>query len=151
MMKSPLPPFAKGGVDVGVSSTAKEDKLDKIAERVYNASFVITVLLILGASIGTAVIRYISNDSKIELVSDNVFKFIEHILWIFALPVSVKIIGDRLPLVVQALQAWRGGGYGQTGFGQSGYGIQSSFGINQFGNTTTYPPTGDGANSNTYY
>jgi hypothetical protein len=136
----------------------ENDKLEKIAERVYNASFVITVLLIIAASLGTAIARY-TLDSKIELVPDNVFKFIERILWIFALPVSIKIIGDKLPLVVQALQAVRGNGYGQMGgMGyQSGYGYQPdvmnhvSTSVNQFGNTTTYPPTSEGANPNTYY
>lgn len=85
-----------------------EDKLEKIAERVYNASFILTVILILGATIGTGIVRYIAGDSKIELVPDNVFKFIEHVLWIFAVPVGIKIIGDKLPLVVQSLQAWKG-------------------------------------------
>lgn len=140
----------------------QEDKLEKIAERVYNASFVITVLLIVAASIGTAIARY-TLDSKIELVPDNVFKFIERILWIFALPVSIKIIGDKLPLIVQAIVAVRGnGGYGMNqGYGQMGnsfLGVEtglrpvSTYGnVNQFGNTTTYPPTGEGANPNTYY
>ncbi len=133
----------------------QEDKLEKIAERVYNASFVITVLLIVAASIGTAIARY-TLDSKIELVPDNVFKFIERILWIFALPVSIKIIGDKLPLIVQAIVAVRGNGYGQMGNSflgvETGLRPVSTYGnVNQFGNTTTYPPTGEGANPNTYY
>lgn len=129
----------------------QEDKLEKIAERVYNASFVITVLLIVAASIGTAIARY-TLDPKIELVPDNVFKFIERILWIFALPVSIKIIGDKLPLIVQAIVAVRGqGGFGQMGgmgYGQSGYGAQQDV-MNHV--STMYPPTGEGANPNTYY
>ncbi len=134
------------------------DKLEKIAERVYNASFVITVILIVAASLGTAIARY-TLDSKIELVPDNVFKFIERILWIFALPVSIKIIGDKLPLVVQAIVAVRGqGGYGQMGgMGyQSGYGYQPdmmnhvSTSVNQFGNTTTYPPVIESTNPHSY-
>ena len=133
----------------------ENDKLEKIAERVYNASFVITVLLIVAASIGTAIARY-TLDSKIELVPDNVFKFIERILWIFALPVSIKIIGDKLPLIVQAIVAVRGNGYGQMGNSflgvETGLRPVSTYGnVNQFGNTTTYPPTGEGANPNTYY
>lgn len=138
------------GVENFQPTSKKEDKLEKIAERVYNASFVITVLLIVAASIGTAIARY-TLDSKIELVPDNVFKFIERILWIFALPVSIKIIGDKLPLIVQAIVAVRGNGYGQMGgmgYGQSGYGAQQDA-MNRV--STMYPPTGEGANPNTYY
>ena len=112
-------------------------------------------MLIVAASIGTAIARY-TLDSKIELVPDNVFKFIERILWIFALPVSIKIIGDKLPLIVQAIVAVRGNGYGQMGNSflgvETGLRPVSTYGnVNQFGNTTTYPPTGEGANPNTYY
>lgn len=85
----------------------KNDKLETISERVYNASFILTVILILGATIGTATVRYITG-SEIILVPDNVFKFIEHIIWIFATPLTVKLVGDKLPLVVQALLAWKG-------------------------------------------
>lgn len=112
----------------------KEDKLEKIAERVYNASFVITVILIVAASIGTAIARY-TLDSKIELVPDNVFKFIERILWIFALPVSIKIIGDKLPLVVQAIMVVRGQG------GLSPYQTGYQFSNNE-PNNTNYSSTG---------
>ena len=58
------------------------EKLDRISERVYNASFVVTVILIFTASIGTAIARY-SLQSDIELVPDNVFKFIKDVLWLF--------------------------------------------------------------------
>ena len=83
-------------------------KLDRISERVYNASFVLTAILILGATIGTASVRYLTG-SEIELVPDNVFKFIKEVLWIFAAPHTVKLVGDKLPLVIEALIAIRGG------------------------------------------
>lgn len=129
-----------------------EDKLEKIAERVYNASFIITVILIVAASIGTAIARY-TLDSKIELVPDNVFKFIERILWIFALPVSIKIIGDKLPLVVQAIMAVRGLPNPNSNYmGNSFY--QAPF-PDREGATGSYPTNsssvGLGANPNTYY
>lgn len=101
-----------------------EAKLEKIAERVFNASFLLTVLLIIGATIGTGIARYTLQDTKFELVPDNVFKFVEHILWIFALPISIKIIGDKLPHVVQAITAIRGngmmGGYGYNNYNSYG-------------------------------
>jgi|JI9StandDraft_1071089.scaffolds.fasta_scaffold77372_3 hypothetical protein len=127
------------------------DKLEKIAERVYNASFVITVLLIVAASIGTAIARY-TLDSKIELVPDNVFKFIERILWIFALPVSIKIIGDKLPLIVQAIVAVRGNGYGQMGAYPGSPSSQFYTGSGTYQNNPfSQGETGGGANPNTYY
>jgi len=88
----------------------KEDKLDRISERVYNASFVLTVILILGATIGTAIVRYLSG-TEIVLVPDNVFKFIKDVLWIFAIPQTVKLLGDKLPLIVQMMQAAKGNSY----------------------------------------
>ena len=83
------------------------EKLDRISERVYNASFVVTVILIFTASIGTAIARY-SLQSDIELVPDNVFKFIKDVLWIFAIPQTVKLLGDKLPLIVSLLREAKG-------------------------------------------
>ena len=136
------------GVEYFQPTSKKEDKLEKIAERVYNASFILTAILILGASLGTAIVRYLSG-SEIILVPDNVFKFIEHVLYIFAIPQSIKIIGDKLPLIVQAIVAVRGNGYGHGSSNLTNQPYPFS-GVNQFGNTThstgsvqaTYPPTG---------
>ena len=95
------------------------EKLDRISERVYNASFVVTVILIFMASIGTAFVRYLGNNCTLDnngvmqcvninanliLVPDNVFKFIKDVLWIFAIPQTVKLLGDKLPLIVSILR-----------------------------------------------
>ena len=73
----------------------------------YNASFIVTVILIFTASIGTAIARY-SLQSDIELVPDNVFKFIKDVLWIFAIPQTVKLLGDKLPLIVEIFKGVKG-------------------------------------------
>lgn len=99
------------------------EKLDRISERVYNASFVVTVILIFTASIGTAFVRYLGNQCVIDpqglmqcvnsnanliLVPDNVFKFIKDVLWIFAIPQTVKLLGDKLPVIVSLLREAKG-------------------------------------------
>lgn len=123
------------------------DKLEKIAERVFNASFILTVLLIIAATIATAIARYTLQDSKFELVPDNVFRFVEHILWIFATPVSIKIVGDKMPHVVQALTAIRGGGM-MGGYGYNNYNSYGNYGNPGIVNPVTNNPQG---NPSTYF
>lgn len=127
------------------------DKLDRISERVYNASFILTVILILGASIGTAIVRYLTG-SEIILVPDNVFKFIKDVLYIFAVPISIKIIGDKLPLVVQALQAMRGidSGLQSTGYSNQ-FGINSWANNNPMYSSSTTTSQINSANPDTYF
>ena len=45
--------------------------------------------------------------ANIVLVSDNVFKFIKDTIYIFVIPLSIKIVGDRLPYVADIVRAWR--------------------------------------------
>lgn len=86
----------------------QEKKLDRISERIYSASFILTVVLIIGAAVLTAVARLYSGKPDIELIPDSVFAFIKDALWVFVLPITVKIVGDRLPLLLQIMQAARG-------------------------------------------
>lgn len=83
-------------------------KLEQISERVYSASYILTMALVIGTVIATALARWYSDNDSIQLIPVEVFAFIKDILWVFVLPVTVKIVGDKLPLVLQIVQAARG-------------------------------------------
>lgn len=83
-----------------------ENKLDRISERIYLWSFVLVAIVILGATTGNMIASYILG-ANIVLVSDNVFKFIKDTIYIFVIPLSIKIVGDRLPYVAEIVRAWR--------------------------------------------
>ena len=84
----------------------QENKLDRISEKIYLWSFVLTAIVVLGATTGNMLASY-TLGSNIILVSDNVFKFIERALYVFVIPISIKIVGDRLPYVADIIRAWR--------------------------------------------
>jgi len=83
-----------------------ENKLDRISERIYLWSFVLVAIVILGATTGNMIASYLLG-ANIVLVSDNVFKFIKDTIYIFVIPLSIKIVGDRLPAVAEIVRAWR--------------------------------------------
>lgn len=83
-------------------------KLEQISERVYSASYILTMALVIGTVVSTALARWYSDNDSIQLIPAEVFGFIKDILWVFVLPVTVKIAGDKLPLVLQIVQAARG-------------------------------------------
>jgi len=83
-----------------------ENKLDRISERIYLWSFVLVAIVILGATTGNMIASYMLG-ANIVLVSDNVFKFIKDTIYIFVIPLSIKIVGDRLPYVADIVRAWR--------------------------------------------
>lgn len=83
-------------------------KLEQISERVYSASYILTMALVIGTVVSTALARWYSDNDSIQLIPAEVFSFIKDILWVFVLPVTVKIVGDKLPLVLQIVQAARG-------------------------------------------
>lgn len=85
-----------------------KQKLEQISERVYSASYILTMALVIGTVIATALARWYSDNDTIQLIPAEVFGFIKDILWVFVLPVTVKIVGDKLPLVLQIVQAARG-------------------------------------------
>jgi len=85
-----------------------KQKLEQISERVYSASYILTMALVIGTVISTALARWYSDNDSIQLIPAEVFGFIKDILWVFVLPVTVKIVGDKLPLVLQIVQAARG-------------------------------------------
>lgn len=85
-----------------------KQKLEQISERVYSASYILTMALVVGTVISTALARWYSDNDSIQLIPVEVFTFIKDILWVFVLPVTVKIVGDKLPIVLQIVQAARG-------------------------------------------
>ena len=85
-----------------------KQKLQQISERVYSASYILTMALVIGTVIATALARWYSDNDTIQLIPAEVFGFIKDILWVFVLPVTVKIVGDKLPLVLQIVQAASG-------------------------------------------
>ncbi|MCB1157376.1 MAG: hypothetical protein H7A25_22210 [Leptospiraceae bacterium] len=72
------------------------DKLDTIAERIYANSFWFIVVLIIIATLGTAIVRTFSGKSDLILVPKEILSFIEHVLWVFAVPVSLRIAGENV-------------------------------------------------------
>jgi hypothetical protein len=81
-----------------------DSKWERMAEKTYYWSFWFVLIVFVIASIGTAIVRRnISPD--IELVPENLLNFLEHVLWVFVLPVSLKVGGEALP---EALAALRG-------------------------------------------
>jgi hypothetical protein len=83
-----------------------ENKLDRISEKIYLWSFVLVAVVILIAIIGSMLASYLMEES-IVLVPDNVFKFISQVLYVFVIPLSIKIVGDRLPYLAEIIRAWR--------------------------------------------
>jgi hypothetical protein len=83
-----------------------ENKLDRISERIYLWSFALTAIVILGATTGNMLASYLLG-ANIVLVSDNVFKFIERALYVFVIPISIKIVGQYLPAIAEIVRAWR--------------------------------------------
>jgi hypothetical protein len=41
-------------------------------------------------------------------MKNNILNFIREVIYIFVIPVSIKIVGDKLPLIVEAIKGMRG-------------------------------------------
>lgn len=86
----------------------QEKKLDRISERVYNVSAIVSVVIIFFGTIVNGIVRYITGDYDFELIPQNILDFTMHNLWVFVTPLSIKLVGDKLPLILQIVQAFRG-------------------------------------------
>ena len=105
---------------------SEHQKFDKIAERIFWIFAIFTILIFIVGSVGTAIARKtISPD--IELIPVSLLNFHEHVLWVFVLPVSLKIGGDKLPELVAAFK---------------GNPLQNQMYSNQYGYGQNYPMTG---------
>jgi hypothetical protein len=85
---------------------SESEKLNRISERVYLYSFFLSVGMVFGASIGTAITRYITG-TEINLIPDNLYGFIKDIIFYFTIPVTIKIIGDKIPDVIRLFEVFR--------------------------------------------
>lgn len=86
----------------------QEKKLDTISERVYNVSAIVSLVIIFFGTIVNGIVRYLTGDYDFELIPQNILNFTMHNLWVFATPLSIKLVGNKLPLILQIVQAARG-------------------------------------------
>jgi hypothetical protein len=83
---------------------AEEFDLNRVAEKAYKRTFWLMVMIIIGATIGNSVARWLSDNPNLELIPNNILNFIREVIYIFVIPVSIKIVGDKLPLIVEAIR-----------------------------------------------
>lgn len=83
-----------------------EKKLDRISERVYWQSFAFFCLVVLTAVIGTGLLRYYK-DIMAELIPKNVLDFTERVIWVYVIPITVKLIKESIPELVLLFQEIR--------------------------------------------
>ena len=83
---------------------AEEFDLNRVAEKAYKRTFWLMVMIIIGATIGNSVARWLSDNPTLELIPNNILNFIREVIYIFVIPVSIKIVGDKLPLIVEAIK-----------------------------------------------
>lgn len=81
-----------------------EFDLNRVAEKAYKRTFWLMVFVVLGASVGNSMARWILGDPNLELIPKTVFEFIKDVAYIFVIPVSIKIVGDKLPMVIEMLK-----------------------------------------------
>ena len=86
---------------------AEEFDLNRVAEKAYKRTFWLMVMIIIGATIGNSVARWLSDNPTLELIPNNILNFIREVIYIFVIPVSIKIVGDKLPLIVEAIKGIR--------------------------------------------
>lgn len=83
---------------------SEEFDLNRVAEKAYKRTFWLMVMIIIGATIGNSVARWLSDNPQLELIPNNILNFIREVIYIFVIPVSIKIVGDKLPLIVEAIK-----------------------------------------------
>ena len=126
------------------SKIAKEEQdLARVAEKTYKRTFWLMVFLVLSASFGNAAARWISGDSNLELIPKNIFDFIKDIIYVFIIPVTIKIIGDQAPNVVNTILALRG----MQPINQNNFGPNQVNGYDNYGQNT-YNGNYDSGNGN---
>lgn len=86
----------------------EEQDLSRVAEKTYKRTFWLMVFLVISASFGNAMARWISGDSQLELIPKNIFDFIKDVIYVFIIPVTIKIIGDQAPIIANTILALRG-------------------------------------------
>lgn len=88
----------------GSKISEEEFDLNRVSEKAYKRTFWLMVFIVLGASVGNSVARWLLDNPTLELIPKTLFDFIKDVAYIFVIPVSIKIVGDKLPLVVEAIK-----------------------------------------------
>jgi hypothetical protein len=83
---------------------SEEFDLNRVSEKAYKRTFWLMVFIVLGATIGNSLARWLLDRPDLELIPSNVFGFIKDVAYIFVIPVSIKIVGDKLPLMIEAFK-----------------------------------------------
>ncbi len=86
---------------------SEEFDLNRVSEKAYKRTFWLMVFIVLGATIGNSMARWLLDRPDLELIPSNVFGFIKDVAYIFVIPVSIKIVGDKLPLMIEAFKLAR--------------------------------------------
>lgn len=81
-------------------------KLEKISERVYWQSFAFFCFIDLLAFVGSGWLRY-HKDVAAEFVPKTVLDFTEHVIWVYVIPITVKIIKESIPALTLLFQEIR--------------------------------------------
>lgn len=87
---------------------SEEFDLNRVSEKAYKRTFWLMVFIVLGASVGNSVARWLLDNPTLELIPKTVFDFIKDVAYIFVIPVSIKIVGDKLPIIVEAMKSAQG-------------------------------------------
>jgi meiotically up-regulated gene 157 (Mug157) protein len=72
-----------------------------MAEKIYSRSFIAVCCFIL---IAFFIIWTTGASSDITTTFKSILSFIEHVLWIYAVPVSIQIAGDRFATILRYLK-----------------------------------------------
>lgn len=88
------------------SSKISEEEFDlnRVSEKAYKRTFWLMVFIVLGASVGNSAARWLLDNPTLELIPKTVFDFIKDVAYIFVIPVSIKIIGDKVPIIVDLIK-----------------------------------------------
>lgn len=108
LIKSELYDIWEKKVETKSRIALEEQDLSRVAEKTYKRTFWLMVFLVLSASFGNAGARWISGDSNLELIPKTVFDFIKDVIYVFVIPVTIKIVGDQAPIMINAILAFKG-------------------------------------------
>jgi len=114
LIKNELYDIYEKKINIKSRLASEEMDLSRVAEKTYKRTFWLMVFLVLSASFGNAVARYVSGDSHLELIPKNIFDFIKDVIYVFVIPITIKIVGDQAPAMVNALLAFKGINPNQT-------------------------------------
>lgn len=77
-----------------------------LAEKTYSRSFWSVCIFII---ISLSLIFVIRRNPEADLIHfiEITYNFVEHVLWVFAVPVSIQIMGNTLPYISKIISAFK--------------------------------------------